>query len=70
MRTDELIREYQLGRITPPDGGWEKLVYLAAEMMTMAKQMRNTLRERKTKDSIPSPFTQPDLFNHQQENHS
>lgn len=60
MRTEELMREYQQGSMPKPDGGWQKLVYLAAEMMTMAKQMRNTLRAKRAK--TPSPFTQNELF--------
>lgn len=60
MRTEELMREYQQGSMPMPDGGWQKLVYLAAEMMTMAKQMRNTLRSKRGKTH--SPFTQDELF--------
>jgi hypothetical protein len=60
MRTEELMREYQQGSMPMPDSGWQKLVYLAAEMMKMAKQMRNTLRTKRVK--TPSPFTQDELF--------
>ena len=60
MRTEELMREYQQGTMPMSDGGWQKLVYLAAEMMKMAKQMRNTLRAKRVK--TPSLFIQDDLF--------
>ena len=61
MRTEELMREYQQGRKPMPPDGWEKIVWLAAEMIKTAKVMRNTYRERKTK--APSPYKQEDLFN-------
>lgn len=60
MRTEELMREYQQGTMPMPDGGWQKLVYLAAEMMKMAKQMRNTLRAKRVK--APFSFVQDELF--------
>lgn len=60
MRTEELMREYQQGSMPMPDSGWQKLVYLAAEMMKMAKQMRNTLRAKRVK--TPSSFMQDELF--------
>lgn len=46
MRTEELMREYQQGSMPMPDSGWQKLVYLAAELLKTAKQMRNTLRTK------------------------
>lgn len=61
MRTEELMRAYQLGRMEKPDGGWEKIVWLAAEMIALAKGMRKTLRS--PREQKPSPFTQDDLFN-------
>lgn len=60
MRTEELMREYQRGSMPIPDEGWKKLVYLAAELLKTAKQMRNTLRAKREKKT--SPYTQTDLF--------
>lgn len=60
MRTEELMREYQQGSTPMPDSGWQKLVYLAAELLKTAKQMRNTLRTKREKR--PSPYTQTELF--------
>jgi hypothetical protein len=60
MRTEELMREYQLGTMPMPESGWQKLVYLAAELLKTAKQMRNTLRTKREKRS--SPYTQTELF--------
>lgn len=67
MRTDELMRAYQLGRMEKPDGGWQKLCYLAAELLKAAKEMRNTLRSRKA-NKPKSQFTQDDLFTPEKEN--
>ena len=55
------MREYQQGRKPMPPDGWEKIVWLAAEMIKTAKVMRNTYRGRKAK--APSPYKQEDLFN-------
>lgn len=60
MRTEELMRKYQQGTMPMPDGGWQKLVYLAAELLKTTKQMRNTLRAKREKR--PSPYIQTELF--------
>jgi hypothetical protein len=60
MRTEELMREYQQGSMPMPDSGWQKLVYLAAELLKTAKQMRNTLRTKREKR--PAPYTQTELL--------
>ena len=60
MRTEELMREYSQGRKSMPADGWEKVVWIAAELLKTAKQMRNTLRAKREK--APSFYIQTELF--------
>ena len=62
MRTEELMREYQSKQMPIPEDGWQKLVFLAAELVKTAKKMRNTLRKRPHKESVPPLFVQSELF--------
>jgi hypothetical protein len=62
MRTEELMRKYQHGKHDMPNSGWEKMVFLAAELIKTAKDMRNTSRRNLHRKKIGSDFIQDDLW--------
>lgn len=62
MRTDRLLRHYAHTNAPAPDEGWERLLWMAAELVKRSQKERRTWRELRKKKA-DAPAAQPDLPN-------
>lgn len=60
MKTSELLKKYKQNDLPQPNTLWEKLVWMAANLIRTAEIERHTYR--KPKEARKKDYRQPDLF--------